>query len=76
MAREDAAARRDVERSEPQTDAGRQDGRGIDPGAGTPEQAHTRGGDPAPPHPALMELVRLLARVDARRRRAEERERR
>lgn len=32
------------------------------------------GGPLPPPHPALLELVRLLARADARRARAEEKE--
>lgn len=49
------------------------------PEATTPDQepvteAPREAGSLPPPHPALVELVRLLARADARRARAEEKE--
>ncbi len=43
---------------------------------GSISEAPREAGSLPPPHPALVELVRLLARADARRTRAEEKERR
>lgn len=52
--------------------------KGLRPEATTPEpgplhEAPGPGAPLPPPHPALVELVRLLARADARRARSEER---
>jgi hypothetical protein len=41
---------------------------------GPASEAPVAGGTLPPPHPALVELVRLLARADARRARTEEKE--
>lgn len=41
---------------------------------GPTSDAPVAGGTMPPPHPALVDLVRLLARSDARRARAEEKE--
>jgi hypothetical protein len=44
------------------------------PDHGSMTEAPGTGGSQPPPHPALVELVRLMARADARRARAEEKE--
>ena len=46
------------------------------PSHGPISQLQEAGAPLPPPHPALVALVRLLARTDARRTRAEEKERR
>lgn len=53
--------------------------KGLGPEATTPEpepisELPATGAPLRPPHPALVELVRLLARADARRARSEEKE--
>jgi hypothetical protein len=45
----------------------------IGPDQGPVHDASGMGAPLTPPHPALVELVRLLARADARRARSEER---
>lgn len=46
------------------------------PDQGSVTEAPGTGGSLPPPHPALVQLVRLMARADARRARAKEKEKR
>jgi hypothetical protein len=76
---EPGAARKETEQRTGRSARPARKRKDLEPEATTPEpgpfnEAPGTGAPLPPPHPALVELVRLMARADARRMRSEERE--